>query len=152
MPQVLKDDVRARILDAARAVFAEHGFLGATMATIAERAELGTASLYRYYPSKESLFDELSVEQLRAAYAGVRVDAPSRFVLRRIFEGTRATLAAILAAHEDPRAMREAIEAFWSYQISGLQGFARRIGARMPPPERSGPRSSRQPGAKSSVA
>jgi len=56
MPQVLKDEVRARILDAALEVFAADGFAGATMASIAERAELGTASLYRYYASKDDLF------------------------------------------------------------------------------------------------
>lgn len=203
MPQVLKDELRQRILAAALEVFAAHGFTGATMTMIAERAGLGTASLYRYYPGKGELFAavvtpelaarfeallerrvhalgravlgdaarddgeellrfwlehrlavvilldraagtdyahygerfvELLVEatlgQLRAAQAGVRVSGPSRFVLARIFEGTRRTLAAILAEHADERALREAIEAFWSYQIPGLAGFARWLGAR----------------------
>lgn len=200
MPQVLKDDVRARILDAARAELAENGFARTSVATIAERAGLGTGSVYRYYASKEELCaaaipsdvarsfealldrrvralgaslarsgddagDEifrfwakhrlevvvlldraegtshegfptrfvdrlvrLSVEQLRARYPGVKLDATTRFVLRRIFEGTRTTLAAILRAHEDERTMREAIETFWSYQIAGLRGLAKRIG------------------------
>ena len=35
---------------------AAHGYERATMGTIAERASLGTASLYRYYASKEELF------------------------------------------------------------------------------------------------
>lgn len=57
MPQVLKDEVRDRILKAALEVFAAQGFIGATMAMIGERAGLGTASLYRYYKSKDALFD-----------------------------------------------------------------------------------------------
>ena len=38
--------------------------------------------------------------------------------------GTRPP-AAILEAHADERELREAIEAFWSYPIPGLKGFAR---------------------------
>jgi AcrR family transcriptional regulator len=200
MPQVLKDEVRERILTSALEVFAAQGYAGARMATIAERAGLGTASLYRYYASKGELFDavvtpalaerfetlldkrvralaqlawgdeprrvddqgeemlrfwvenrlavvvlldraagtayahygERFVEQLvsatlaqiRAAHPGVRVSAAARFVLTRIFENTRRMLAAILAEHESERTLREAIEAFWSYQIPGLRGFA----------------------------
>ena len=54
-----------------------------------------------------------------------RASAAARFVLARIFDNTRRMLAAILEAHADERALREAIEAFWSYQIPGLKGFAR---------------------------
>jgi len=56
MPQVLKADLRERILRAALEVFAARGFTQSTMAQIAERAGLGTASLYRYYPGKTELF------------------------------------------------------------------------------------------------
>jgi AcrR family transcriptional regulator len=200
MPQVLKDEVRERILLSALQVFSAHGYVGATMTAIAEGAGLGTASLYRYYASKGELFDAVvtpalaerfeslleqrvralahlalseeprpvedhgeemlrfwvenrlavvvlldraegtayahygerfveqlvsaTLTQLRAARPGVRVSAAARFVLTRIFENTRRMLAAILAEYESERALREAIEAFWSYQIPGLRGFA----------------------------
>ncbi|HEY8375826.1 MAG TPA: helix-turn-helix domain-containing protein [Nannocystis sp.] len=205
MPQVLKDEVRARILAAALEVFAARGYEGATMAAIAERAGLGTASLYRYYPGKAELFaavitpelaeafarlterrvralaraaggeglgsgdlgDEMlrfwidhrlavvilldraagteyehfgrrfvellvsgSLAQIRATNPGVRLRAPARFVLEQIFENTRRILAAILETHADETALREAIEAFWSYQIPGLAGLARWLGRR----------------------
>ena len=199
MPQVLKDDVRERILVSALQTFAARGFPGATITAIAENAGLGAATLYRYYPGKAELFDavvtpelaqefeqllerrvralakvvlggvagptgdqgeallqfwiahrlevvvlldraegtayvhfgERFVEQLvssvlehvRAAQPGIRVSAARRFVLKRIFENTRRTLAAILEENEDERALRAAIEAFWSYQIPGLRGF-----------------------------
>lgn len=205
MPQVLKDEVRARIESAALQVFAERGFAGATMTAIAGRAGLGTASTYRYYPGKRELFDAVVTRDVaerfesllrrrvrvlvravraepsragdhfgeellrfwathrlavvilldRAAgtpYAGFgqrfvelllaatiagfrprrRVDAAARFVLARIFDNTRRMLAAILEAHPDEEALREAIEAFWSYQIPGLQGFARWSSRRRP--------------------
>lgn len=57
MPQVLKKELRERILHAALEVFAAQGYTAATMAAIAERAGLGTASLYRYYPGKTELFE-----------------------------------------------------------------------------------------------
>jgi AcrR family transcriptional regulator len=56
MPQVLKRELRERIIEAALEVIATHGYTGATMSTIAQQAGLGTASLYRYYPGKAELF------------------------------------------------------------------------------------------------
>ena len=201
MPQVLKPEIRARILSAGLEVFAAQGYLGATMNAIAEQAGLGAASLYRYFPSKAELFEaaispelaarferlleqrvralaeqsaaapfeprreygaemlefwlehrlavvvlldraqgsayehygerfvallvKSTLEQIRGGGSNVQITAPARLVLTRIFETTRTTLATILAHSDNPRVLREAIEAFWSYQIPGLRGFAR---------------------------
>jgi AcrR family transcriptional regulator len=57
MPQVLKAEVRDRILSAALAAFAQSGFAATTMSEIARRADMAVANLYRYYPSKGELFD-----------------------------------------------------------------------------------------------
>lgn len=200
MPQVLKDEVRARMVAAALEVFAERGYARATMTAIAERAGTGAASTYRYFASKRELFDaavppeiarqfeallerrvrglarfvitnvpsgaedlgeemlrfwiehrlavvvlldraegspfsdfgdrfveqllSATVAHLRAETPKVRVTPAARFVLARIFENTRRMLAAILETHDDERALRNAIEGFWSYQIPGLRGFA----------------------------
>ncbi|KAA9381502.1 TetR/AcrR family transcriptional regulator [Microbispora cellulosiformans] len=51
---------RGRILVAARAVFAEHG-IDAPMATVARRAGVGVATLYRRFPTRDDL--------VRAAFA-----------------------------------------------------------------------------------
>jgi len=201
MPQVLKPEIRARILSAALEVFAAQGYLGATMYAIAEQAGLGAASLYRYFPSKAELFEaaippelaarferllqqrvralaerpattrfdpggeygsemlqfwlehrlavvvlldraqgsayehygerfvsillDRTLQQIRKAGPNVRITPAARLVLARIFESTRTTLASILAHSDQPQVIREAIEAFWSYQIPGLHGFAR---------------------------
>lgn len=70
MAQYPKDEVRDRILAAALSVFAERGFPGASIAEIARRAGVSTGNVYRYYESKESLFDEVVpaafVDRLRA--------------------------------------------------------------------------------------
>lgn len=197
MVQVLKDEVRERIVTAALAVFAERGFRGATLALIGRRARVGAASVYRYYSSKSRLFaaavpkslvteleallerrvhalgagpdaalDDggdamlrlwtehrlamvilleraegtpyakfgerfverlvaLTTREIERGSPGAHLTPAARFVLRTIFENTRRTIAAILAAHSEPGEVREAVERFWSYQIPGLRGFAR---------------------------
>jgi AcrR family transcriptional regulator len=58
---------RARILTAARELFRERGFDGATLRAIAERAGMGASSLYRHIRSKEELLvEDLAVRQEEA--------------------------------------------------------------------------------------
>ena len=47
------------IRDAGIRVFARHGYAGATMAQVAAEAELGKASLYYYFETKQALFTEI---------------------------------------------------------------------------------------------
>jgi len=61
---------RGRILTVARELFAERG-LDVQMATIARRAGVGVAILYRRFPTKESLVNEVFVDQLAACVAGM---------------------------------------------------------------------------------
>jgi AcrR family transcriptional regulator len=56
MPQVLKTEVRERILGSALAAFARSGFSATTMSEIARGADMAVANLYRYFPGKEELF------------------------------------------------------------------------------------------------
>jgi AcrR family transcriptional regulator len=46
---------RALIADAAYALFAEQGYEDTTMEQVADRADVGTSTLYRYFPTKELL-------------------------------------------------------------------------------------------------
>ncbi|WP_395244431.1 TetR/AcrR family transcriptional regulator [Agromyces sp. MMS24-K17] len=61
------------VLEAARAVFAEHGD-GAPMSAIADRAGVGVASIYRRYPSKDLLVRALRLLALQQA-TDLAVDA-----------------------------------------------------------------------------
>ena len=47
----------ARILEAARAEFAEHGWAGATIRAVARAADVDPALVYHYFGSKEGLLD-----------------------------------------------------------------------------------------------
>ncbi|MDQ7806482.1 helix-turn-helix domain-containing protein [Amycolatopsis sp. A133] len=71
LPHLLRSDARdnrERILEAARAVFAADG-LGVPMREIARRADVGPATLYRHFPTKEALAAEAFGEQMHACYA-----------------------------------------------------------------------------------
>ncbi|MEU9338613.1 TetR/AcrR family transcriptional regulator [Streptomyces sp. NPDC048290] len=54
---------RERVLAAARAVFAEHG-IDAPMATVARRAGVGVATLYRRFPTRDDLVRAAFEEQM----------------------------------------------------------------------------------------
>lgn len=58
MPQVLKEDVQNRIVQAALRVFAEKGFAAATIGEIAGAAGVSTGNIYRYYDGKGALFED----------------------------------------------------------------------------------------------
>ncbi|MEM8634878.1 MAG: TetR/AcrR family transcriptional regulator [Pseudomonadota bacterium] len=51
---------RAAVLAAAEESFRKEGFMRASMETVARKAEVSTATLYRYFPSKEVLFDAVA--------------------------------------------------------------------------------------------
>ena len=67
---------REHLLRAAAAAFAEHGFRGATLADIADRAGITTGPIYNYFSSKEDLF----VAASRAALDALRGGAPEASV------------------------------------------------------------------------
>jgi AcrR family transcriptional regulator len=51
---------RARLVEAAKAVFEDVGFLDARVSDIAERASLSHGSFYHYFDSKEQVFREVA--------------------------------------------------------------------------------------------
>lgn len=55
---------RELILATAKAVFAERGFLNATVEEIAVRSELAVGTLYRYFQSKEEIYVSLLCEAM----------------------------------------------------------------------------------------
>jgi AcrR family transcriptional regulator len=67
LPRLRADarDNRDRILTAARSLFAEHG-LDVGMREIARRAGVGPATLYRRFPTKQAVIEEVFAVELRA--------------------------------------------------------------------------------------
>jgi AcrR family transcriptional regulator len=63
-----------RILDAAHTVFAEEG-LEASVADVAERAGVGTATIFRRFPTKDDLVAAMLEQELEAVVARARAAA-----------------------------------------------------------------------------
>jgi AcrR family transcriptional regulator len=88
-PRLPAEQRRQRIIEAARSVFLEQGFVGARTREIAEEAGITEAFLYRFFRSKEAIYEaavqepmrEL-VERLRASTEGIGGDS-GREVLRQ---------------------------------------------------------------------
>lgn len=99
-----KDDTstRERLLEAARAVFADKGYHHATVAEICERAGANIAAVNYYFRSKEGLYVEAWQEAFArslAAYppdGGVAADAPPE-------ERLRGRILAMMRRVADPK-------------------------------------------------
>lgn len=57
--QVLKGNIRKKILEAAGQLFARKGYAKTSMREVAARAGVGVGNLYHYFPAKDELFTEL---------------------------------------------------------------------------------------------
>lgn len=62
-----KRDTRARILDAAATLFAQHGIAGVTVDDIAAAADVGKGTIYNYFAAKEDIASAFLMELDRAA-------------------------------------------------------------------------------------
>lgn len=105
---------RARILDAAHAEFAEHGYDGASVRAIAARAGMSHTSLLHHFAGKQELFVALLERRERLDRALVPVDPDA--VL------TPAALAALLAAVIDRYRADPAMNRLWSGLIAAVSG------------------------------
>ncbi len=89
---------RARIRQAARELFRERGFDGATLRAIAERAGMGASSIYRHVRSKEELLIDELAEMQEEAWTRFRAaddrDRPTDVRLRDFFDVQHALLVA----------------------------------------------------------
>jgi AcrR family transcriptional regulator len=61
-----KQELRSKILDAARALFVKHGYESVTMRKIAERIEYSPTAIYLHFKDKETLIAELCRHDFRA--------------------------------------------------------------------------------------
>ncbi len=73
-PAAKSSETRARILRAAREVFSELGYDGATFQEIAIRADLTRPAINHYFPSKLALYRHV-VEQTNEAVLGSAIEA-----------------------------------------------------------------------------
>jgi AcrR family transcriptional regulator len=117
------DEIRARMLAAARAIFAERGYAGASTKEIAQRADVAEVLLFRHFGNKSGLFDEAVLDPFdkfvdewagRWSRHGLRGDSVDELaheyvqLLYGFFEDNRDLLVALFAAraHHETTAAR----------------------------------------------
>src|SRR5262245_34504715 len=97
-------DKREAILEAALELFAERGFHGTAVPLVAEKANVGAGTIYRYFPSKEALVNALyqrhKGELGEAILSGFPASAPFREQFHHFGERVCAF------ARKNPRALQ----------------------------------------------
>ncbi|MCB4207729.1 TetR/AcrR family transcriptional regulator [Arthrobacter sp. UM1] len=99
MPKITeerREEQRSRILSAAMATFAEHGFRGASMARIIKASGLSAGAIYTYFPTKDSLEHAVAESIFRNRLGALRELAESDPVPAPA-EGVRRFVASIPA-------------------------------------------------------
>ncbi|WP_286346671.1 TetR/AcrR family transcriptional regulator [Frondihabitans sucicola] len=87
-------DNRIRILRVARAAFADEG-LDVTIREVARRSEVGVATVYRHFPTKEALLTEAFAEQL----ASCREIVDEGLAARDPWAGFSVVIEKLMAVH-----------------------------------------------------
>jgi len=96
---------REQILVEAMKCFAENGFRGTTTRSLAERVGITEAALYRYFPSKEALYQAIVDRKMRAPEAvSLLAPAAERRDDRAVFGGLAREI--FRRMQEDPAFLR----------------------------------------------
>lgn len=82
---MMRGDKRSAILQSALELVAEHGFHGAPMAMVAERAGVGAGTIYRYFESKDVLIGAIYGDLEERFLVAVMEEYPERRPVRERF-------------------------------------------------------------------
>ena len=95
--QILKDEIREKIENAAIEVFLEKGFSGASMQNVAARAGVSVSNIYNYFESKEKLFativDPVNIQLNQLLEKLMQHETGKSFEDRDFIEGFIQTIA-----------------------------------------------------------
>ena len=87
MPKLI-DNVRGRAIEEARKVLIEEGYAALTIRGIAQKLEIGTGTIYNYFPSKEYLAAGVMLEdwqKLTKEFESVHTGAPVEAIIADLF-------------------------------------------------------------------
>ncbi len=88
MPQVLKEEVRKKIVSSAIRTFKENDYNKASMNTIADEANISVGNIYRYFKNKEELFDMI-VKDLAEKVVSIMDECKHGESIDEVFERLR---------------------------------------------------------------
>jgi AcrR family transcriptional regulator len=98
------DDRKDAIVEAAAALFASHGFNGASVADIAQRGKISKSLVYHYYQSKEDILYDVMISHVRAldvaAREAIASDARPERKLRELAHRFMALYVGAAARHK----------------------------------------------------
>jgi AcrR family transcriptional regulator len=135
----LTGDPRDRLLQAAIALFGEHGYRGATTRRIAEAAGVNEVTLFRLFGSKQALLDE-AVERMQDEVASTAdrslpdepVDVPAELlawsgVHWRAMREQAAGIRKMLSEADEHEHMRQCMGEGWSRTHATLARYLQRL-------------------------
>ena len=91
-PKELAGEVDARILDAARKLFLERGFEGASIDEIAEVARSGKPTIYARFRDKRALFTEVVTRDILSRITEFKTEMPTGATIEERFTSAATTL------------------------------------------------------------
>jgi AcrR family transcriptional regulator len=94
-PKELAGEVDERILDAARKVFVERGFEGASIDEIAEAARAGKPTIYGRFGDKRALFTEVVTRDVLSRITEFKTEVPTGATIEGAFHQCRDHPAAL---------------------------------------------------------
>ncbi len=112
-----KEKMRAKIVDTAFSLFAEHGFNDTTMEQIAEEADIAKGTLYNYFPAKEAIVGAY-IQRNFAAQREARLEQLTHL------PDTRARLEFVFTSLlEGVQRQSEIFEKFLVYRMQNMVSF-----------------------------
>lgn len=91
-PKELAGEVGARILEAARKIFLERGFEGASIDEIAEVARSGKPTIYARFRDKRALFTEVVTRDVLSRITEFKTEVPTGATIEERFTSAAITL------------------------------------------------------------
>jgi AcrR family transcriptional regulator len=91
-PKELAGEVDARILAAARKIFVERGFEGASIDEIAEVARSGKPTIYARFGDKRALFTEVVIRDVLSRITEFKTEVPTGATIEERFTSAAITL------------------------------------------------------------
>ena len=108
-PKGLAEAVEKRILEAARKVFLDRGFQGASIEEIAEAARSDKPTIYARFPGKEALFTAVVTQSVAANIALIQASRPTGATIEERFENLGAAILQWILVSDAVGLMRVAI-------------------------------------------
>jgi AcrR family transcriptional regulator len=108
-PKERAGEVEERILDAARKVFLERGFEGASIEEIAEAARSGKPTIYARFPGKGALFTAVVMRTIAANLEHLKAYTPTGATIEQRLESVAVTVLEWILGSDSIGLMRVAI-------------------------------------------